>query len=258
MFDLERHLSQWRAHYQAGAAYNADDVDELETHLRDEMDQLEAKGLLPEESFWIARRRLGEADVLEGEYGKNKGAAGWRKPLLWALGGYVSVQFFTQALALVSGLTYALSAFFPAAADSPLSSLSVWLLAPLEAVFRWRPDPAFSPYLVFNILWQTLLMGAIAALAFYPRLRQKFNLRFLRGIAPRPSRRALLLSGMLALSLFLLGKMGIGGVVYTNLLEPSQVGIIAGVNMYLGLVWTGLFVLVFLGLLFQSTRHARE
>ena len=58
-FDLERAVESWRQQLSASEGISAGGLDELETHLHDSMEALGAKGLNPEESFLIARRRLG-------------------------------------------------------------------------------------------------------------------------------------------------------------------------------------------------------
>lgn len=70
MCDVEKHIEQWRIDLTASDAFGGSDVDELESHLREEMERLTPLGLSETEAFLIARQRLGERPALETEYAK--------------------------------------------------------------------------------------------------------------------------------------------------------------------------------------------
>lgn len=70
MFDLERELSKWREQLLIGGIYSPTDVDELETHVLDAVDDLQERGLTQEEAFWVAVHRLGDVESLNMEFGK--------------------------------------------------------------------------------------------------------------------------------------------------------------------------------------------
>ncbi len=70
MSDLEKRIEQWRNALRTSDAFGASDVDELESHLREEMERLRPLGLSETEAFLVACHRLGAADVLEAEYEK--------------------------------------------------------------------------------------------------------------------------------------------------------------------------------------------
>jgi hypothetical protein len=67
-FDLEQSLAQWRSTLENSPAIRASDMEELEAHLRDSIQTLQAKGLGVEEAFLIACRRLGPSRQLDREY----------------------------------------------------------------------------------------------------------------------------------------------------------------------------------------------
>lgn len=71
MFDLEHAIRSWRRHLRRAALLTASDLDELEEHLRDEVDHLKAGGEPVEKAFYTAVERLGDADSLRREFGKN-------------------------------------------------------------------------------------------------------------------------------------------------------------------------------------------
>lgn len=77
MFDLQREISLWRRAVGSREAIGTEDAQELEDHLRDEVENLQAKGLTTEEAFLIACKRLGEARALSGEF-KKVGGLVWK------------------------------------------------------------------------------------------------------------------------------------------------------------------------------------
>lgn len=70
MSDVEKRIEQWREALQASEAFGTADLEELEGHLREEMERLRPLGLSETESFLVARQRLGTTEALETEYAK--------------------------------------------------------------------------------------------------------------------------------------------------------------------------------------------
>jgi hypothetical protein len=70
MADLEQQIDEWRRRMLAAGIETPVPMEELECHLRDEVDQLMESGLSPEQAFEEAIQRIGQADVLENEFGK--------------------------------------------------------------------------------------------------------------------------------------------------------------------------------------------
>ncbi len=60
-FDLERQIGLWRETLGRAAGLPAEDLQELEDHLRDEVDSLLSGGLAEDEAFLIALKRIGDA-----------------------------------------------------------------------------------------------------------------------------------------------------------------------------------------------------
>ena len=63
MFDLETQILSWSDHLRAHGNFSDADILELEDHLRDEIEDLIAAGLTPDESFLISVKRLGNIDM---------------------------------------------------------------------------------------------------------------------------------------------------------------------------------------------------
>ena len=96
-FDLNNAIQPWRAALARTAAFRAENLDELESHLRDSVIALTARGLSSEEAFFIAVRRTGKNQELAAEFGKVNSHDVWMDRLLWMLIGL-------QVWAFVSGL----------------------------------------------------------------------------------------------------------------------------------------------------------
>lgn len=70
MRDLEEQIAHWRAEMLAAGIGTPTLLDELENHLRDEMEQQVKLGLGAQQAFEIAVQRLGEPKVLKHEFRK--------------------------------------------------------------------------------------------------------------------------------------------------------------------------------------------
>ena len=70
MSDIENRINQWRADLTASETLGTADINELESHLREEISHLQDTGLSDMEALLVARHRLGDPAVLEGEFAK--------------------------------------------------------------------------------------------------------------------------------------------------------------------------------------------
>lgn len=77
-FDLEVRIQEWREFLSKHAAMQAQDHDELESHLRDLVDDMEAKGLRKDEAFLIATKRIGSLHEVSREYAEVHSQRLWR------------------------------------------------------------------------------------------------------------------------------------------------------------------------------------
>jgi hypothetical protein len=77
----ETWIAGWRAAVERGGAVDGPDADELESHLRDQIAELETAGLTGEEAFQIAVGRLGKVDQLTAEYAREHGDRMWKQLL---------------------------------------------------------------------------------------------------------------------------------------------------------------------------------
>jgi hypothetical protein len=107
---VESQIAEWRAYVAGAAGIDGRDVEELEAHLRDQIAELSAAGLTPDEGFLIAVKRLGDIDGLSREFAREhsgrlwkqllvggegepaRGATGWLETLAFAVAAAVVVQ----------------------------------------------------------------------------------------------------------------------------------------------------------------------
>lgn len=77
MFDLEKAMAQWRHGLKKGGKISREAVDELESHLYDQIDHFVSAGRTQQEAFEKAVVRLGDIDKLNEEFSKVRiGSAG--------------------------------------------------------------------------------------------------------------------------------------------------------------------------------------
>ncbi len=104
-FDLNRSIREWRETLEPSGAARANDLDELEHHLRDSIERLRAKDLSEEEAFFVAARRVGSPEILTREFAKVNSGRVWQARLCWMLAGLLILQLFQ-----ISSVAFAMTA----------------------------------------------------------------------------------------------------------------------------------------------------
>ena len=79
MFQLEQEITHWKDQLQLRNALPEDALQELEAHLRDEIEQLIESGLTEEEALIIGIKRLGNTHALAREFSAEFGENIWRQ-----------------------------------------------------------------------------------------------------------------------------------------------------------------------------------
>ncbi|HHW08747.1 MAG TPA: hypothetical protein GXX29_02090 [Firmicutes bacterium] len=77
--DIEQEITNWKQALKEQAGLSADDLQELEDHLRDQMDELERGGLAKREALLIAMLRLGQPQNLIAELSKVHSDRLWKQ-----------------------------------------------------------------------------------------------------------------------------------------------------------------------------------
>src|SRR3954451_15994281 len=82
MDGVESQIAEWRAYVAKAPAVNGRDVDELEAHLRDQIDELGAAGLAADEAVLVAVKRMGDLDTLSREFAREHSGRLWKQLVL--------------------------------------------------------------------------------------------------------------------------------------------------------------------------------
>jgi hypothetical protein len=97
MFVLEESVTLWRERITRSGAIHDEELAELESHLRDQIEDLTGRGLREEEAFLVASRRLGDTSELVREYAKVYPGRVWGERLFWMLAGYLFIGLLLRA-----------------------------------------------------------------------------------------------------------------------------------------------------------------
>jgi hypothetical protein len=146
---LDAQIGQWRAYLRRRSAIDGPDVEELETHLRDEIGGLIGAGLTEDEAFLVAVKRMGSLDALSREFAREHSDRLWKQLVIGAddaaesahAGGAESL--IVLALAVAAATAVKLPALFGVTlgddnAPFYLRNASLFVLPFLTAYFVWK------------------------------------------------------------------------------------------------------------------------
>ena len=176
-YNLNAAIESWRQELAAQANLTAEVRRELETHLRDVIAGFQQHGLNDEESFWLARRRVGQPQQLGEEFAKADPAKIWRERIFWT-------AVILLAIRLWSGISLAVLAIFRTIA-TPYVLNNYHFVSPFPDWIRfYLPLPSnvdlfyllFSPssQMAFNLVSLLPVVG-IALLLSRGKLSQSFS-----------------------------------------------------------------------------------
>jgi hypothetical protein len=142
MFNLEQSIVGWRQHMLAAGIKTPVPLEELEIHLRDEIEQQMKSGLSEREAFDSAARKIGQARVLKSEFNK----AGVPVEMRF-------VQLTGMACAAVAGLLSLWTVLVILTVHEVNLAGRVFGLAAVAAVlFSWRHGHRFLPAISSRLL----------------------------------------------------------------------------------------------------------
>src|SRR5688500_4815016 len=91
-FDLESAVALWRGTFAEHESVGADEIRELELHLREDIASWIGKGLTTREAFQIASGRIGAPTEVAEEFAKENPLASWRTRLFWMFVGIIALN----------------------------------------------------------------------------------------------------------------------------------------------------------------------
>jgi hypothetical protein len=106
---LEERIGEWRDYVRRRQAVHAVDVEELEDHLRTQVEALREAGLDEDEAFLVAVKRLGDLDSLSREFAREYSERLWKQLVVSSDAGKRSSEAKRDALVAI-GLAIAASA----------------------------------------------------------------------------------------------------------------------------------------------------
>jgi len=169
---LEEQIGQWRAYLRRRRAFNGPDVEELETHLRDQVAVLTQAGLAEDEAFLVAVKRMGSLDALSREFAREHSERLW-KQLVIAPEGDAGRGTATRtetlvvfALAVAAALAIKIPGLFGRELDDAhapfyVRNASLFVLPFLTAYFVWkrRMDPRHCVWLAVPFIAAAVVMN---------------------------------------------------------------------------------------------------
>ena len=101
MFNLEQSIAEWRRQMLAAGIKTPVPLEELESHLHDEIERQMKSGLSTQAAFEISIRQIGQPKELNGEF-KNSERTFMKRPLIILVGSFAvlfGAAFILPALA---------------------------------------------------------------------------------------------------------------------------------------------------------------
>lgn len=163
---LEEQVSVWRTYLRRHQAIDAPDVEELETHLRDQVAALENGGLALDEAFLVAVKRMGNLDALSREFAREHSERLWKQLVIGVetegqSKGISRVEaIVVLGLASVAGMAIKIPELFgihfgDEHASFYLHNVPLFLLPLLTAYFAWKrrlgPTQCLGLILAFGV-----------------------------------------------------------------------------------------------------------
>src|SRR2546428_7761154 len=97
MFNLDQAIADWRRQMLAAGIKTPVPLNELESHLRDDVEQQVRSGVNAQPAFESAVQRIGQAGALKGEFAKVRDTK-WRQRLIDFVGiGFLALIVWMSA-----------------------------------------------------------------------------------------------------------------------------------------------------------------
>jgi hypothetical protein len=166
---LEEQIDQWRAYLRRRQTIHAVDVEELEDHLREQVQALVGAGLATDEAFLVAVKRMGDLDTLSREFAREHSERLWKQLLADsshsgpARAGVRTDAIVALCLAVAAAVAIKLPVLFGMGLDANESfyvrNASLFVLPFLTGYFVWKRKTATGTV-------RRLAAGLILALVF--------------------------------------------------------------------------------------------
>jgi hypothetical protein len=170
---LESRIEEWRCHVGRSRAITAADVDELEDHLREQIERLQDAGLSDDEAFIVGIRRMGNLDAVAREFARAHSDRLWTQLVIGNANDDGRSTHAVATVTFVLALTAAVCVTMPGALGMSLhgwprsSQVSFVILPLLAGYFAWKRRVRVAT--VLSIAGLFLLAGVTVTVpAFVP------------------------------------------------------------------------------------------
>jgi len=114
----EEQVAQWREYLRRRQAVHVSDVEELESHLREQVAALKESGLTDGEAFLVAVKRMGSLDALSRDFARAHSERLWKQLVIGSEAPEPPVPtlrrepFVVLGLAIAAALAFKVPALF--------------------------------------------------------------------------------------------------------------------------------------------------
>jgi hypothetical protein len=132
-FNLIKNIKIWKSELSQNSNMTKDNIDELESHLYDQIDDLQLIGLSTEESLLIAKSRIGNTKELTTEYGKVNKKIYFSSKITPYLKGILLFIAFTAITNLISNISLLIASRIGVNSEN-LNYVSIGILTLLSSI----------------------------------------------------------------------------------------------------------------------------
>ncbi|MGC5162930.1 permease prefix domain 1-containing protein [Rhodococcus sp. DT1] len=142
---LESQIARWRGYVSGHRVISPLDVDEMEGHLRDQVEDLSAAGLTSSEAFLVAVGRMGSVDEISREFAREHSDRLWKQLVLVPAGTESASARHPRELGVVIALAACAGVAVKAGLEwlpeqALVRNASLFVLPFLVAYFAWKRD----------------------------------------------------------------------------------------------------------------------
>lgn len=176
MFELDSAITNWRNSLLCNQNITDGNADELESHLRDEVDSLILSGLSDQEAFMISTNRIGDHREVGQEFAKVNPTLAWRRRAFWMFFGILVSMVVSGIASFCSNASLTLLAWFNIDAYvsgvmSTLSQIGMFIILLFTMIFGLslfvkavKHKLSLTKVLVFSIVSLAMLKAGTVAL----------------------------------------------------------------------------------------------
>jgi len=185
MFDLETSIAGWRQQMLAAGIQTPVPLEELESHLREDIGQQTAAGLDEQSAFNLAVRQTGRAEVLKTEFAKaGETIYEQLKQLVYALAGIPNHQLAVNINASIRNLEPGWATYMKSAALA-IPAVFIWVGSCIFVIPKLKeicaaadtafPKPVMLALNVSDLVKSNFILGSLTVLTVLVLLEWRWS-----------------------------------------------------------------------------------